>query len=171
MATLRRDGFASLEAEEGATSATPEATTAAAVAVTKPLIFTGRHLFVNFGVVRTDGGRNTNDSRSEHSGSAASLVVAVLDVATAKPIAPFHASTAVTTDSVRQLVTWAGGGSGQDLSAVAGKPVRMQFSLTGKGAQLFSFWVSETKCGESNGYVAAGGKGFKGMSDTNGSCV
>ena len=170
MATLRRDGFASLEAEEEATSATPEATTAAAVAVTKPLIFTGRHLFVNFGV-RKDGGRNTNDSRSEHSGSAASLVVAVLDVATAKPIAPFHASTAVTTDSVRQLVTWAGGGSGQDLSAVAGKPVRLQFSLTGKGAQLFSFWVSETKCGESNGYVAAGGKGFKGMSDTNGSCV
>ena len=50
MATLRRDGFASLEAEEEATSATPEATTAAAVAVTKPLIFTGRHLFVNFGV-------------------------------------------------------------------------------------------------------------------------
>ena len=167
MATLRRDGFASLEAEEEATSATPEAT---AAAVTKPLIFTGRHLFVNFGV-RKDGGRNTNDSRSELSGSAASLVVAVLDVATAKPIAPFHASTAVTTDSVRQLVTWAGGGSGQDLSAVAGKPVRLQFSLTGTGAQLFSFWVSETKCGESNGYVAAGGKGFKGMSDTNGSCV
>jgi hypothetical protein len=158
MATLRRDGFTSLEA----VATTPEA---AAVAVTKPLVFTGSHLFVNFGV----NGGGATVSTTGHATATASLTVAVLDAATGKPIPPFLASTVVTKDSVRQPVSWAGGA--KDLSAVAGKPVRLQFSLTGKGAQLFSFWVAKSKCGESNGYVAAGGKGFTGMSDTNGSCI
>ena len=157
MATLRRDGFTSLEIA----TTTSES---AGVAVTKPLVFAGTHMFVNFGV----DGDSTNDISTGY--APASLVVAVLDAATSKPIAPFHASTAITKDSVRQPVTWAAGGAG-DLSAVAGKPVRLQFTLTGNGAQLFSFWVAKSKCGESSGFVAAGGKGFTGMSDTNGSCV
>eukprot|EP01047_Picozoa_sp_COSAG01_P125946 COSAG01_NODE_55041_length_328_cov_0.506550_2_plen_55_part_01 len=48
MATLRRDGFTSLEAAS-------TTSTDAAVAVTKPLVFTGSHLFVNFGVSGGDG--------------------------------------------------------------------------------------------------------------------
>ena len=81
---------------------------------------------------------------------------------------PKPGASPITKDSVRQPVSWAGGA---DLSTVAGKPVHLQFTLTGKGTQLFSFWVAKSKCGESNGYVAAGGKGSTGMSDTNGSCT
>ena len=55
------------------------------------------------------------------------------------------------------------------LSSVAGKPVGLEFKLQGK-AQLYSFWVSNSTCGESQGYVAAGGKGFDGMRDTKGQC-
>ena len=101
-------------------------------------------------------------------GEQGSVTVAVLDSSGA-PIAPYtHGNCApLTSDSVRQAVTWKGAA---DLSSVAGKTVRLAFGLKG-GARLFSFWVSPSPCGESNGFVAAGGKGFHGMTDTNGSCV
>ena len=99
MATLRRDGFTSLEIA----ATVPQS---AGVAITKPLIFTGSHLFVNFGL---DGDSRLSYSNTGH--TAASLVVAVLDAATGQPIAPFNASNIVTKDSVRQPVTWASGGA------------------------------------------------------------
>ena len=64
------------------------------------------------------------------------------------------------------VLTWKGAA---DLSSIAGKPVRLQFKLVG-AVQLYSFWVSNSTCGESQGYVAAGGKGFDGMKDTKGQC-
>ena len=161
MATLRRDGFTSLEVA-------PTASRSDGVAITKPLIFTGSHLFVNFGVSGGDDDSRRNNGKTGD--GTASLVIAVLDAATSQPIAPFNASTTIRKDSVRQPVTWTNDGA-TDLSTIAGKPVRLQFTLTGTGSQLFSFWVAKSKCGESSGFVAAGGKGFTGMSDTNGSCV
>ena len=48
--------------------------------------------------------------------------------------------------------------------------VKLVITISG-AAQLYAFWVSQSPCGESNGYIAAGGKGFSSMTDTNGSCV
>ena len=44
------------------------------------------------------------------------------------------------------------------------KPVRFRFHLT-NGA-LYAFWVSPDASGASRGYVAAGGPGFTGATDT-----
>jgi hypothetical protein len=51
-----------------------------------------------------------------------------------------------------------------DLSAVSGKPVRFRFHL--KNGRLYAFWVSPDASGASHGYVAAGGPGFTGATDT-----
>ena len=139
-----RAGFASVEvASSGQASS-------GGVLETRSVVFSGKHFFVN--MATKPGGKG-------------SVSVAVLDGSGA-PIAPYtHQNCApVTKDSVRQGVTWNGAA---DLSSVAGKPVRLQFKLEGK-AQLYSFWVSNSTCGESQGYVAAGGKGFDGMKDTKG---
>jgi hypothetical protein len=58
-------------------------------------------------------------------------------------------------------VTWQGA---SDLSAVAGKPVKFRFHL--KNGRLYSFWVSADKTGASHGYMAAGGPGLTGLTDT-----
>jgi hypothetical protein len=67
----------------------------------------------------------------------------------------------VTADSTLEPVTWCGA---DDLSALRGKPVRFRFSLR-QGA-LFAFWVSRDETGRSDGYVAGGGPGFTGLTDT-----
>jgi len=63
-------------------------------------------------------------------------------------------------------MTWRGGG---DLSALAGQPVKFRFSL--RDGSLFSFWVSPETTGASHGYVAAGGPGFTGPTDTVGAAI
>jgi hypothetical protein len=133
LATLRRDGFASLDGGEKGGTVT-----------TRPLVFKGSHLFVN---VKAPAGE---------------LRVEILD-ADRNPIAPFSLenSTPIQTDSTLQPVQW---NSGQDLSTLAGKPVRFRFHL--KNGSLYSFWVSPDKSGASHGYVAAGGPGFTGPTDT-----
>lgn len=50
------------------------------------------------------------------------------------------------------------------LKGLSGKPVRFRFHLT--RGQLYSFWVSPERSGASHGYVAAGGPGFTGATDT-----
>ena len=47
---------------------------------------------------------------------------------------------------------------------MSGKPVRFRFYL--KKGSLYSFWVSPEESGASHGYVAGGGKGFIGPTDT-----
>ena len=128
LATLRRDGFASMDA--GATPGTLK---------TRPVLFKGRHLFVNVAA------------------PAGELRVEVIDpadkvLATSKPL---------TADSTRQRVEWT---DRADLAEFAGKPTRFRFQLT--NGQLYSFWVSPDESGASYGYVGAGGPGFPGVVDT-----
>ncbi len=136
LATLRRDGFASMDGTGTLT--------------TRPVSFRGKHLFVN---------------------SAGELQVEVLD-AEGKPIAPFTrdactvGGASLPRDATCQPVRWKGA---DDLSALAGKPVRFRFHL--KDARLYAFWVSPDPSGASHGYVAAGGPGFTGSTDTVGAAA
>jgi hypothetical protein len=132
-ATLRRDGFASMDADGGSGTLT-----------TRPVTFSGRHLFVN--LAAPDG----------------SLRVEVLDDR-GQSIAPFtHANCRpLAVDSTLAQITWKGG---DDLSSLGGKPVRFRFALT--TGSLYAFWVSRDKTGRSDGYVAGGGPGYTGLKDT-----
>ena len=114
------------------------------VLTTRPVVFKGRYLFVN---VDSDNG---------------SLTAEVLDK-DGNVIAPYTKENAVpvAADKTLQAVTWKGA---DDLSPVSGKPVRVRFHL--KNSALYAFWVSPEESGSSHGYVAAGGPGFTGPTDT-----
>jgi len=131
IAVLRRDGFASMDAADRPGTLT-----------TRPVTFTGKHLFVN---AQVRGG----------------LRVEVLDRA-GKVIAPFTRANCrpVAGDSTRCRVQWQGT---QDLAALVGQPVRFRFHL--RDGSLYAFWVSPSAKGQSRGYVAAGGPGFTGPVD------
>ena len=133
LAFLRRDGFASMDADARGGTLT-----------TRPVRFKGRFLFVNVDCPRGE------------------LRVEVLG-ADGKPIPPFTAENCVplSCDNTLAPVTWRGA---RDLSPVAGKPVRLRFRL--KNGSLYAFWVSPEKSGASHGFVAAGGPGFTGPTDT-----
>jgi hypothetical protein len=138
LALLRRDGFASLDADATGGELT-----------TRPVRFAGRHLFVN--VEAPDG----------------ELRVEVLD-RDGQVIPSFTRDRCVPirADRTLQAVSW---GNGADLSAVAGRPVKFRFHLT--AGRLYAFWVSPEPSGASHGYVAAGGPGFTGPTDTVGSAA
>jgi hypothetical protein len=133
VAFLRRDGFVSLDAGPEGGSLT-----------TRPVRFSGRHLFVN--VDCPDG----------------MLTVEVLDE-DCHPIEPFTVErcTPLSTDSTLERVGWR---DAPDLAALGGRPVRFRFHL--KAGSLYAFWVSPAPDGRSNGYVAAGGPGYTGPTDT-----
>ena len=86
------------------------------VLTTVPLTFTGKRLELNV--------------RNAPTGDTG---VALLD-ASGHPIAGFEESDPVTGDNLRATVTWKGNG---DVSALAGKPVSLRFTM--KQAELFSF--------------------------------
>lgn len=132
LAVLRRDGFASMDADESS-----------GVLTTRPVVFKGGHLFVNADVPK---GR---------------LTVEILDES-GKIIAPFNRADCrtISGDTTKREVRW---DSAPDLSAVAGKPVRLRFHLA-NGA-LYAFWISKDERGASDGFVAAGGPGFAGPTD------
>jgi len=133
LATLRRDGFASMDSDD-----------VVGTLETRPVHFSGKHLFVN---VDNDGGN---------------LRAEVLDQQ-GKVIEPFRLEncTPVSLDKTCAEIRWRGA---QDLSAVSGKPVRIRFSLA--DGSLYAFWVSADSSGASRGFVAAGGPGFTGSTDT-----
>ena len=133
LATLRRDGFAFMAANR-----------APGFLTTRPLSFTGTHLFVN---ARCPDGELTVEVLDESG--------AVLRGYSAGECVPFVG------DSTRDRITWRGGAG---LSGFTGRPVRFRFNL--RQGELYSFWVSQSMQGESNGYVAAGGPGFDGPTDT-----
>jgi hypothetical protein len=135
LATLRRDGFASVDAGPDGGTLT-----------TRPVRFRGKHLFVN---LDAPGGE---------------LRVEVLEKG--KAVGPFtrEACQPARGDRTRLAVKWKGAG---DLAAVAGRAVQLRFHL--KRGRLYSFWVSPGATGASHGYVAAGGPGLTGMTDTVGS--
>lgn len=141
LATLRRDGFASMEwlpEEDAARRVAPEG-----ILTTRPVTFTGAHLFVN---ADTSGGE---------------LRVEVLDE-NGRVIPPFERARCAPFrgNSTRQLVTW----ESSSLQALAGRAVRLRFTLT--RGRLYAFWVSPWSTGESRGYAAAGGPEFTGLVDT-----
>ncbi|SRR6266478_2000190 len=133
LATLRRDGFASIDAgaSEGALT-------------TRVVRFRGKHLFVNAAV---RGG----ELRAE-----------ILDKE-GRTVEPFSQANClpIKVDRTLQMVQWQ---RDNDLSALAGKPVRFRFSLA--NGRLYAFWVSPSTSGASYGYVAAGGPNFKAPTDT-----
>jgi hypothetical protein len=141
LATLRRDGFASVT-DQWPAGVARAIGGAPGTLTTRPLRFSGGHLFVN-----TEA---TGDVRVE-----------VLDVA-GRVIDGFslERSVRVTGNGTRLPVTWSGGAA---LSRLAGTPVRFRFTLN--RARLYSFWVSRSATGESAGYVAAGGPGFSRETD------
>jgi len=106
--------------------------------------FRGRHLFVNVAAPKGE------------------LRVEILGQ-DGKPVGAFTRDNCVPVrgDHTRQAVQWKGAA---DLEKVAGQTVRFRFHLT--GGELYAFWVSPDKSGASHGYVAAGGPGFKGPTDT-----
>jgi hypothetical protein len=114
--------------------------------VTHPLTFSGSHLFVN-----------VNDTSGQ-------LTVDVLD-ANGNVIPGFAASNCVplSVNKTMQEVTW----NGASIGSLAGQNVQFKFYLT--NGELYSFWVTPSAQGASNGYVAAGGPGFTGVTDTVGS--
>jgi hypothetical protein len=134
LAILRRDGFASMDADskdEGTLT-------------TRPVRFSGKHLFVNLDA--PDG-----DVRVE-----------VLDEK-GVVMEPFSLANCVATkgDKTLEEVRWKGTA---DLKSVAGKTVQFRFHV--RNGRLFSFWVSPEASGASHGYVAAGGPGYTGPVDT-----
>ena len=133
LAVLRRDGFASMDAGANQGHLT-----------TRPLRFSGKHLFVNVDNPEGD------------------LWVEILDE-DGKPVGPFTRANcqSVQADSTLAQVHWK---NVPDLSSLAGKPVRFRFHL--RKGRLYSFWVSPEESGASHGYVAAGGPGFTGPTDT-----
>ena len=133
LAILRRDGFASMRAEEAEQTLT-----------TRPVRFSGKHMFVN-----------SDADEGE-------LRIEVLDE-NGQVIAPFNRDNCIPiqSDRTQQAVAWKGA---DDLSELAGKPVRFRFHL--RRGRLYSFWVTPDKSGASHGYVAAGGPGFTGPTDT-----
>jgi len=138
LATLRRDGFASMDAGEKPATLT-----------TRPIKFSGEHLFVNLDAPRGE------------------LRVEVLTLED-KNYGPFTAEKCVPLrcDSTRQRVTWRGV---ESLARASNKNVRLRFTLT--NGSLYSFWVTSDPNGASHGYVAAGGPGFRGVVDSVGAGI
>ena len=60
----------------------------------------------------------------------------------------------------RAAVAW----KGADLAKLPGQAVRFRFYL--RRGDIYAFWVSPEESGASHGYVAAGGPGLTGLTDT-----
>jgi hypothetical protein len=148
LATLRRDGFASMDwlPEEMAVARRTAAADDPGTLTTRPIIFSGDHLFVNADV------RNGE------------LRVDVLD-ADGRPMPPFTKERCdpVRGDGTKHVVRW----PGATLMSVARREVRLRFSMT--RGRLFSFWVSASPSGASGGYVGGGGPGYSSHRDTSSS--
>lgn len=130
LATLRRDGFVSMRAGKAECWLT-----------TEKLCFDGKYLFVNADV----------------SSKKSQLAVELLDEQ-GNVIPGYGKKDCVVmraADKTKQLITWK---KNRDVAALAGKTVRMKFYLT--GGDLYAFWVSPWKTGESRGYTAGGGPGL-----------
>jgi len=137
LATLRRDGFASLEPPAAHEVVRHLLTVGPNTVVTRPVLFNGRYLFVNADLT---GG----------------LLRAQIEDVDGRPIAPYtmEASLPTTGNQLMGRVVWR---EASGLGRLAGRPVRIRFEVTGR---LFAFWVSRSERGESAGFVGAGGPGY-----------
>jgi hypothetical protein len=120
-----------------------DAATGEGTVTTRRVTFQGRHLFVNA------------DCTGE-------LRVEILDDR-GTPVKPFTLANCVPVrgDKTLHPMQWK---DAPDLAAIVRKPVRLRFTLT--RGRLYAFWVSTDRSGASHGYIAAGGPGFTGPTDT-----
>jgi hypothetical protein len=143
LATLRRDGFASMDwrKEDRRPRLVPAGGLQGGYLTTRPITFTGGHLFVNTDVV-------------------GELRVEVLDTG-GQPIAPFTRENCrpVRGDSTRAALSWNSG----SLAQLSGRTVKLRFWL--EQGRLYAFWISRWPTGESGGATAAGGPEFAGTFD------
>jgi hypothetical protein len=143
LATLRRDGFASMDwrRDDRRPRVVPQNGLSGGYLTTRPVTFTGAHLFVNADL----GGE---------------LRLEVLD-ADGGAVPPFTRENcvAVRGNQTRAQVSWTGGA----LKDLAGQRVRFRFWID--EGRLYSFWVSPWPTGESRGATAAGGPEFSGIFD------
>ncbi len=111
---------------------------------TKAVNFSGNSLFVNCDT------------------SAGQIKVEILDSEN-NPISPFILDNCfpISVDSTKQLVSWK---ETSDMSTLRGKQVKFKMHLV--NGEIYSFWVSQSQSGKSNGYVAAGGPEYRGSIDT-----
>jgi hypothetical protein len=114
------------------------------VLTTHAICFTGKQLFVNLDA------------------DAGELRVAILDER-GRVITPFTRENCRAAQVNKTLVPVRWNGV-DDLSVLCGRAVRFRFYL--RNGSLYSFWVSPDESGASHGYVAAGGPGFTGATDT-----
>jgi hypothetical protein len=144
LATLRRDGFVSLNASADRLPRGAGLAPRPRAVVTRVVTFTGSHLFVNAAI---EAGGELRAEVCDRDG---------------KILEPFSAErcTPIAGDGTRLMVTW----PGVSLKDLAHEPVRLRFYL--RNGRLFSFWISPSERGESRGYVGAGGPGFNGSMDT-----
>ena len=129
LATLRRDGFASMNTETSGTLTTEKVT------------FDGKYLFVN--------------------ANAKSVKAEILDE-NGKVIEGYSANdcVAVSGDTTKAMLSF-----GKDLSSLSGKNVKFRFYV--EDGEFYSFWVTDdAENGASNGYLAGGSVGQKGLVDT-----
>ena len=121
-----------------------EAESEAGTLTTRPVTFSGTRVFVNAAM------------------SKGALRVEILDEQ-GNVISPFTFENCITvsSDGTLEPVTWKGA---EGVEALCGRPVRFRFSLR-QGA-MYAFWVSRDATGRSDGYVAGGGPGFTGPTDT-----
>jgi len=139
LATLRRDGFASVNDETPADGPVRVYTSRARQLTTRPVRFSGSHLFVNAAATR------------------GSVRAEVLDVAgrVIEPFSASHCRPIASADGTRLRVDWT---NGHTLDHLRGEAVRFRFFV--EGAHLYAFWVSRSERGASGGYLAAGAPGY-----------
>ena len=115
------------------------------VLVTKPVLFEGNDMYVN--VDNPEG----------------ELKIEILDI-NGKIIPPYTIENCqlINTNNTKVKVLWS---NGENLSKLIGLQVKFRFKM--KSGKLYSFWVSSSKHGASNGFTAAGGPGLSGPIDNN----
>jgi hypothetical protein len=147
LATLRRDGFASMDwlPDETPVRRVDRSSALGGALTTRPITFGGGHLFVNADV------------------GSGELRIEILDRG-GKVLNPFtkEACAPITGSGTRMPVRWTAG----SIAELTGQTVRFRFSLT--RGRLYAFWVSAHATGESGGYPAAGGPEFSGPVDARG---
>jgi hypothetical protein len=135
LATLRRDGFASVT-DAWPANLNHQVGRYPSTLITRPVKFSGGHCFVNADVT-------------------GALRIEILD-REGKTIPGFSADRCepIRGNNTRHAVAW----NGAALQSLANNPVRFKFVLD--RARLFAFWVSPSARGESRGYLGAGGPGY-----------
>lgn len=141
LATLRRDGFASVTDVWPAALPRPIPRYPSTL-ITRPVRFSGAHCFVNADV-------------------AGSLRIELLDQR-GEVIPGFTAGQCepISGNRTKHAVRWR---NGQSIATLADTVVRFKFVLD--RARLFAFWVSPVSSGASRGYLGAGGPGYSGNID------